>query len=103
MGWKIPLKYNNSIIAEQPKQEEKGIKTTKVADSSSYFLSDTAINRNNWFVNIIYEMELENLNFSPSDECMNVKFVDKEDIQDMKVFPSIVTLGEMFKLENHSK
>ena len=81
--------------------EEMGIVVTKVVDNPSYFITEQTLNRELWVVNVLYETELENLDFIPSDECVNIKFVDKLDIQDMKVFPTITKLADMFKSENH--
>jgi len=41
--------------------------------------------------------------FTPSDECVNIKFVNQGEIQDMSVFPSIKQLARMFDPLNHFK
>lgn len=78
-----------------------GLKVTKIANNPSYFITDQTLNRGVWIVNVIYETEFENLDFTPSDECVNIKFVNKEDIRDMKVFPTIKKLADMFDPANH--
>ena len=81
--------------------EEMGLTVTKVADNPSYFITDQTLNRGVWIVNVIYETEVEHLNFTPSDECISVRFVDKIDIQNLKAFPTVIKLADMFKPENH--
>lgn len=81
--------------------EEMGIKVTGVADNPSYFITAQSTNRGVWIVNVVYETTLKNLDFIPSDECVNIKFVNKRDIKDMKVFPTVKKLAEMFNPENH--
>ena len=78
-----------------------GITVTKVADNPAYFITGQSINKKVWFVNVLYETELENLDFTPSDECINIKFVDKNDIKEMNVFPAVAKLADMFRPENH--
>lgn len=82
-------------------KEEMGLTVKKVADNPSYFITDKTMNRGVWFVNVLYETELEHLDFTPSDECINIKFVDKDDIQNIEAFPSVVKLVNMFSSKNH--
>lgn len=106
--WELPggdLDWGTTPQEDLPREisEEMGLKTTVVDDNPSYFITDQTINRKRWIVNVVYEAEVENLNFTPSDECVNIKFVDKDDIRDMNVFPTIKQLGEMFDPQNHVK
>ena len=61
------------------------------------------MNRKVWFVNVLRETTLEHLNFTPSDECVNIQFVDKGDLQNIKAFSSVEKLAEMFRAENNAK
>lgn len=104
--WELPgggLDWGMTPQEDLPREisEEMGLTTTKVADNPSYFITDQTLNKKLWIVNVVYETELEHLNFTPSDECINIKFVDKDDIKDMKVFPTIQKLADMFNAENH--
>ncbi len=104
--WELPgggLDWGMTPQEDLPREisEEMGLKVTKVADNPCYFITDQTLRRQQWIVNVLYETEVEHLNFIPSDECVNIKFVDNSDIQDMNVFPTIKKLGEMFKPENH--
>lgn len=82
-------------------EEEMGLKITKMANHPSYFLTGQTLNSKTWIVNVIYETELEHLNFTPSDECVNIRFVDKNDLADIRLFPVVIKLAEMFVPENH--
>lgn len=83
--------------------EEMGVRVVKVADNPSYFITTQTLNSKTWIVNVVYEAELEHLDFTPSSECVSIKFVDAGDIGDLKVFPSVKQLADMFKPENHLK
>lgn len=104
--WELPgggLDWGTTPQEDLPREieEEMGLVVTKVADNPSYFITDQTLNKGLWIVNVVYEAELENLDFTPSDECVNIKFVDKDDIESMNVFPTIKKLTAMFDPNNH--
>ncbi len=104
--WELPgggLDWGATPQEDLPREigEEMGIMVTKVAENPSYFITDHIPSRDSWIVNVLYETELENLNFISSDECVEVQFVDKTDIVDMSVFPAIKKLADMFNPELH--
>lgn len=104
--WELPgggLDWGSTPQGDLPREisEEMGLEVTMVADNPCYFITDQTLRRKQWIVNVLYETEVKHLNFTPSDECVNIKFVDKEDIQTMNVFPTIKKLGEMFNPSNH--
>jgi len=106
--WELPgggLDWGATPQEDLPREirEEMGLAVTSVAAHPAYFITDQTINRKVWFVNVLYETTLENLDFTPSDECINIQFVNKDDLQNIKAFPSVMKLAEMFRPENHSK
>lgn len=82
-------------------QEEMGLVVIKVADHPSYFLTDQTVRSKTWMANIIYETEVEHLQFKPSDECVDVKFVNASNIDEVPVFPNVIKLVHMFTPEKH--
>lgn len=50
---------------------------------------------------MVYETELEHLNFTPSEECVNIRFVNKDDLDGLETFPGVKQIAEEFKPENH--
>lgn len=104
--WELPgggLDWGATPQEDLPReiQEEMGLVTTRVADNPAYFITDQTVNRKVWFANVVYEAEVENLDFTPSDECVNIKFVNQDDIRGMNVFPSVTKLAAMFNPQNY--
>lgn len=82
-------------------QEEMGLAITKVAERPSYFVTEMHVKKGLWKANVVYETELEHLNFTPSDECINIRFVNKEEVAELETFPGVKEIAEQFKPENH--
>jgi len=77
-------------------QEEMGLPVTYVAQNPSYFITFTN-QRNHWVANIFYETKVEHLNFTPSDECVEVRFVDAEEAKKLEPqFGNITKLADLF-------
>lgn len=84
-------------------EEEMGLKVTYVAKHPSYFLTDLTRSKKIWIVNVLFETELEDLNFTPSDECVEVRFVNLDEVKELPVFPNVLKLAEMFDYKLHAK
>jgi len=107
--WNLPgggLEWGASPQEDLPREiaEEMGLAVEKVADNPCYFVTDQqTINPSIKIANVIYETILDNLDFRASDECLEIKFVDRHDLKDLQVFPDVIKLAEMFKPENHER
>jgi 8-oxo-dGTP diphosphatase len=77
--------------------EETGLKITEISKNPKFTFSCQHSN-GNWILCLVYEVKVQNLNFTPSDECTDVKFVNLDDIKNMKVFNSVVELAN--KVQN---
>ncbi len=75
-------------------REEMGLTVTFVADQPSYFL--TAQNgKGTWIANVIYETRVQDLNFTPSDECVEVRFFTPDEALKENIFPSVAIFARM--------
>jgi 8-oxo-dGTP diphosphatase len=82
-------------------QEEMGLTIMKMADQPSYFVTEIHVKKQLWKANVVYEAELEHLNFIPSEECVAIRFVDKHDVTALETFPGVKQIAEQFSPENH--
>lgn len=81
-------------------QEEMGLEAKNVAKIPSYFLTD----KNDvgiYYANVFYEVAVENLNFTPSEECVALQFVAPEEARSLIGFPNVRLLANMFDPKNH--
>jgi 8-oxo-dGTP diphosphatase len=104
--WDLPgggLDFGTTPQEDLPREidEEMGLKVTKMAAYPSYFVTGKKVNKNQWKACVVYEAELNNLDFTPSEECISIRFVDASDVKDMNVFSCVREIAEMFKPELH--
>lgn len=81
--------------------EETGLVITEISPTPKYFFTFTKVGRVGYAANVVYEMKLEHLNFTPSEECQELRFFNAEEAR--KVNPSIRTTKfiEIFNPELH--
>lgn len=82
--------------------EEMGLKATWIAEHPSYFLTCTPTNHPDIKIaNVVYETTLEHYNFTPSDECVAIDWVSKENADQFNLFPNAKILVEQFNPARH--
>jgi len=104
--WELPgggLEWGTAPREDLPREimEEMGLETIWIADNPSYFFTFQFESQTGYGANVIYETEVQDLNFTPSDECVEIAFVNKETVGDKKLFSAVSQLLETFKPENH--
>ena len=87
-------------------QEEMSIEVANVSERPSYFYTNSKPSKVNpersiWYAYVVYETQLKSLDFSPSDECTAIKFVDKSSVPDEHVHKQVLDLMEVFNPVNH--
>lgn len=81
--------------------EEAGLEVTDVSDHPSYYV--TALNIDgNWKSAAVYETKLRNLNFTQSDECMELRFFTKEEVLNERLYPITLAFVNAFDPQRHS-
>ncbi len=81
--------------------EEMGVTVTWIAEHPSYFLTCQNSKNEFWMANVLYETKLESLDFIPSKECTEVRFVNGEEIKELELFPNLKLFAEMFDPVRH--
>lgn len=75
-------------------KEEAGVEINKISEHPVYFLTFyTEKDSNKYYkANVIYEVELNNINFTPTEECQEIKFFTPEDAKKLKLYPNVQKL-----------
>jgi len=83
-------------------EEEMNLMVTKTASSPCYFLTGKqTVNPNIHIANIIYECQVAHFNFTPTNECLEIQFVDSKDLIDLEVSDGVMKLVQIFDPQNH--
>lgn len=70
-----------------------GVPVMKIAEHPSYFATEKRHSRDEWKACVVDETKLAHLGFTPSNECVSVRFVDKHDIKNMNLFICVKKLA----------
>ncbi len=99
--WELPgggLNFDESpqecIIREI--KEEMGLQVTYVATQPAYFLTSDH-SKGFRLANVLYETRVENVNFTPSEECVALRFFTAEEALRENVFSNVREFAEMYK------
>lgn len=81
--------------------EETGLEIIEVSATPKYFVTAPKVGREGYVANVIYEVKLKNLDFIPSDECVELRFFNKEEASKEELFPQVEKFIEVFNPELH--
>ena len=106
--WELPgggLDWDASHHEDLPREikEEMGLETTSIAGRPSYFFTFAFERHLGRGANVLYETTIKDLDFTASDECIEIAFVDKDSIGDRKPFSVVRQLLDTFDPKNHTK
>lgn len=77
-------------------EEEMKLVVTEVATHPSYFLT-CQNHKGDWIVNVFFETRVQDLAFTPSDECIAIRFVTPDEARTLPArFGNISKLADMF-------
>jgi 8-oxo-dGTP diphosphatase len=97
------LEYNEDPIAGLKREihEETGLIVTYVSPAPKYFITTKRHDANTYVANVVYEIKLADLNFVPSDECVELRFFNVEEAQTVELFPNVTELLKVFDINLH--
>jgi len=81
--------------------EETNLRIKNIALNPSYFITFYSKSNTIWAANVLMECELENLNFTPSSECIALEFFTPQEILDNpSCFESTKKVAQLMLSEN---
>lgn len=81
-------------------KEEMGLEATYIATQPAYFYA-VKHSKYQWITNVLFEVTLENLDFTASDECTEIRFFTKYEALKEELFSNVQTFLEVFDPKNH--
>ena len=78
-------------------KEEMGLTATDIAKQPSYVLIGENM-KGVKSINLVYEVKLNDLNFTPSDECVELRFISPEEIDTINAFRNVKELAALMHL-----
>jgi 8-oxo-dGTP diphosphatase len=68
--------------------EETGLEVTSVSSSPKYFITAQRFGGNTFVANVVYEIKLKSLEFTPSDECQELRFCTLDEARQLDLLPN---------------
>ena len=79
-------------------KEEMGLSVTSISERPAFFLSSRRRHSDlHWVVNVLYETTLINLDFTPTNECVAVRYVTAEEARALRAYPAVHKFADMFR------
>jgi len=82
-------------------KEEMGLEVISINEQPAYFLTAPHRSGRWWICNILYEVKVKDLNFVPSDECVELRFFTKEEALKENLFSNVVEFVKIYNPDNH--
>jgi 8-oxo-dGTP diphosphatase len=82
-------------------KEETGLEVVEVSPTPKYFVTAPKVGREGFVANVIYEVKLKDLDFTPSDECVELRFFSVEEAKREDLFPQVAKFIEAFNPNLH--
>lgn len=82
-------------------KEEMGLEVVHINEQPSYFLTAPHRKEKHWIANILYETRVKDVQFTPSDECVELRFFTKEEALKEELFTNVEAFVNIFNPDVH--
>lgn len=76
--------------------EEMGLEVTEIAKLPSYYMIGKNM-ADQPSVNLVFVVKVKDFNFTPSDECTDMKFISPEEVDTVNAYRNVKELVELMK------
>ena len=97
-GWEYGLDAQENVAREL--KEEMGIIPDSVSELPAYIVTGRHDRTGSWVANMYYETTIPHLDFVPSRECNEVRFVDKDSLPD-SAYSNVIDFAKIFNSKKH--
>ena len=77
-------------------KEEMGLEIKCFSEQPVYFLTVLDVEKNEWICNVLYKTELESLDYTVTDECLEMRFFNKEHALQEPLFENVEKFFELY-------
>ena len=77
--------------------EETGLTVASISDRPLYFITGANATGEVAVANVIYQIELDSLDLTPSDECQELRFVNADEMRELKILPIVRKLADQLE------
>ena len=103
--WEMPwgwIDYGEDVreCLKREIKEEMGLNALSIAENPWYFYLSTGLKQLN-IANVLYETIVEDYDFIPSDECVEIGFFTLEEAKKLETFPNIQEFLKHYNPANH--
>ena len=103
--WELPgggMDWGESVetCLKRELKEEMGLTVTYVNPFPSYYLIGKNT-KDHWTLNLVFEIKVKDLNFTPSDECQELRFILPEEVGSINTFRTVKELAAVFDSKRH--
>ncbi len=89
--------------------EEAGLEATWISEAPVYFITAARLDLQTmqpgegYVANVIYQVKLKNLDFTPSDECVELRYFTVQEALKEDLFPNVKAFLKVYNPDNHKK
>jgi 8-oxo-dGTP diphosphatase len=98
-NWELPgggLDHGESIedCLKRELKEEMGLIVNEIYPNPLYTMVGKNMN-DSWSINIVFKIKVRDLNFTPTDECLELRFIAPEEIETINTFRNVKELAAL--------
>ena len=98
-GWWLDHWENFDVCIKRELQEEMWLEVIWIDKNPKYFITahKPESKTRPWLANIFYEVKVKDLNFTPSDECVEIWFFNKDNINTINTIVNVKEFVNLLK------